>query len=490
MAVTSEIFDVERLDLAGTVEPIVRGGRHQFPRLAKAFHDIRQISVLGWGPQARAQALNLRDSLAGTSITVKVGLRPGSTSRADVERAGFTERDGTSGDWLELAATGDLVLLLVSDAAQSEQFREIFERLRPGTTLGLSHGFLVGHLRTIGESFPEDVNVIGVCPKGMGDSVRRLYVQGAELHGAGINTSFAVHQDVDGHSTDRALAWAIGIGAPYTFETTLENEYRSDLVGERAMLLGAVHGMVESLYQRYRLEGDPPASAFRRSSETITGTLAPLISSRGLTAVRTALDAADRPPFDRAYDATYGPVHDLVTEIYDEVDSGNELRSVILAERRSRAAPLGEIGRSSMWVEGRAARAAERASGSGRPGARPIEPLTAGVFVAGMMAQIDVLAERGHPWSEIVNESVVEAVDSLLPYMHARDVAYMVDNCSMTARLGARKWGPRFHAALEQLVYPSLGASAVHARRFADHPVHAVLATLAPLRPPIDIAVT
>lgn len=40
-----------------------------------------------------------------------------------------------------------------------------------------------------------------------------------------------------------------------------------------------------------------------------------------------------------------------------------------------------------------------------------------------------VLREKGHPWSEICNESIIEAVDSLNPYMHARGVAFMVDNC-------------------------------------------------------------
>ena len=50
---------------------------------------------------------------------------------------------------------------------------------------------------------------------------------------------------------------------------------------------------------------------------------------------------------------------------------------------------------------------------------------------------------QGHPWSEICNESIIEATDSLNPYMHARGVAFMVDNCSYTARLGSRKWAPR-----------------------------------------------
>ncbi len=33
---------------------------------------------------------------------------------------------------------------------------------------------------------------------------------------------------------------------------------------------------------------------------------------------------------------------------------------------------------------------------------------------------------EGHPYSEICNESIIEAVDSLNPYMHARGVAFMV----------------------------------------------------------------
>ncbi len=37
-----------------------------------------------------------------------------------------------------------------------------------------------------------------------------------------------------------------------------------------------------------------------------------------------------------------------------------------------------------------------------------------------MMAQIHVLRLHGHQYTEIVNESVIEAVDSLCPYMHAK----------------------------------------------------------------------
>ena len=85
--------------------------------------------------------------------------------------------------------------------------------------------------------------------QGMGPSVRRLYQQGKEVNGAGINASFAVHQvnpetltravisnceleaceiallgsrvvflqDATGNAADIAVGWAIGCGAPFAF---------------------------------------------------------------------------------------------------------------------------------------------------------------------------------------------------------------------------------------------------------------------------------
>jgi ketol-acid reductoisomerase len=483
---TSRVFPLDTMDVPGGTETVLRGGRHLFPLLPQAFAGVRRIGVIGWGPQGRAQALNLRDSLAGTDIRVAVGLRPGSGSRADARAHGFTEDDGTLGDWLEVAAAGDLVILLIADAALGAHHQEIFAALRPGAVIGLSHGFLLGHLRETGGEFPAGHGVIAVCPKGMGDSVRRLYEQGAHVNGAGINSSFAVHADPDGRAVDLALGWSVALGSPYTFRTTLDSEYRSDIVGERAVLLGAVHGIVESLYTRYRLAGDDEVTAYERSCENITGPIARTISQAGLRAVREGLDPAGRDVFDRAYTATYTPAREIVAEIYDEVADGTELRSVMLAERRLGARPMSGIGGSPMWSASDRVRA-------GR-GARdlPVDPFTAGVFVATMTAQIDEFAERGHPWSEIVNESVIEAVDSLLPYMHARDVAYMVDNCSRTARLGARRWGPRFQTAYEQIAYPAAEnpADAALLDGFDTHPVHEALAAAARLRPSVDISVT
>ncbi|MEJ2688803.1 MAG: ketol-acid reductoisomerase, partial [Deltaproteobacteria bacterium] len=417
----SKVFGTEIITLADTEETIVRGGRDKFSLLPKAFAGIKQIGFIGWGSQGPAQAQNLRDSLEGTSIKVTVGLRPGSASMEAARAAGFSESDGTLGEMYEVIRQSEMVILLISDAAQAECYQQVFDAMKDGATLGLSHGFLLGYLESKGKGFPANINVVGVCPKGMGPSVRRLYVQGKEINGAGINASFAVEQDIDGRAVDYALGWAVGIGSPYIFKTTLGYEFRSDIFGERGILLGAVHGIVEALYRRYVMEqGMNEEQGFSDSVENITGPISKTISHQGILAVYEQLDAADKEIFERIYSHSYHPAFEILMEIYDEVSSCNEIRSVIMAGKRFGRYPMGKIDGTRMWQVGEKVRAA-------RTDTMPaINPFTAGIYCATMMAQIDLLIEKGHCLSEVANESVIEAVDSLNPYMHYKGVAFMV----------------------------------------------------------------
>src|SRR5690349_22800603 len=107
MALKSNVFDVEEINLAGTSETVVRGGRHLFPKLPQAFEGIKKSGVIGWGSQGPAQAQNLRDSLEGTGIEVVVGLREGSQSWKDAEAAGLKPAE-----MFEVVASSDLVILL------------------------------------------------------------------------------------------------------------------------------------------------------------------------------------------------------------------------------------------------------------------------------------------------------------------------------------------------------------------------------------------
>ena len=484
----TKFFPKDAVSMAGTTEYVVKGGTHLYPLCGQVFaqQGIKKIGVIGWGSQAPAQAQNLADTLAGTGIKVTIGLRPGSKSFNDARAVGFSEEAGTLGEMYEVIRQSDLVILLISDAAQATLYKSIFAALKPGATLGLSHGFLLGYLDSIGEKFPETNDVVAVCPKGMGPSVRRLYEQGRSKKGAGINASFAVHQDKSGKATDTALAWAIAIGSPFVFKTTMTEEFKSDIYGERGILLGAVHGIVEGLFRRFIAQGMSPEEAFIQSSESITGPITKTISKQGILKVYTDMSAEDKVLFEKAYSASYKPSREILEEIYDEVASGNEIRSVIMAGQRHAEFPIGKIDATTTWKVGEKVRAKRDESKI------PLNPFTAGVYIAVMMAQIDVLLKHSHSYSEVVNESVIEAVDSLCPYMHYKGVSFMIDNCSTTARLGARKWASRFDYILDQLAYPAIDNGAPVNKKLIDdfktHSVHGAVDACCLMRPSVDIS--
>jgi len=491
----TKIFKKETFDFSvapdPTSEDILRGGRDKFPLVKEAFKDIKQVGVIGWGSQAPAQGQNMADTLKeiGSDINVKVGLRKTSPSWKAAQAVGFTEDKNTLGTQDDVIKESDLVMLLISDAAQANDYKTKIEPLiKKGATLGLSHGFLLGHLESRGEKFRDDINVILIAPKGMGPSVRRLYEQGKDVGGSGINASFGVHQDATGKATEIALGWGIAIGSPFIFETTLQDEYRSDIYGERGVLLGGVHGIVEGLFRRYIAQGMTPEDAFKNSCESITGPITQMISKKGIKAVYDQFSGADKEAFEKAYSAGYTPAKDVLQEIYDEVKSGNEIRSVIMHGDRFDRFPIGQIDGTYTWKVGEKVRAARVEKEI------PVNPTTAGIYVAMMMAQIDVLREAGHQYTEIVNESVIEAVDSLCPYMHAKGVAFMVDNCSRTARLGSRKWAPRFDYMLEQQAYVDLDNNVpvdqAKIDKFVNNPVHKAVEVCCTLRPSVDISTT
>jgi len=483
---SSKVWDFEPLVLNGVEEKVVKGGRHLFPKLKEAFKDVKQIGVIGYSSQGPAQALNLNDSIkaAGADTKVVVGLRPGSKTADTVKADGLEV-----GEVYEVINSSDMVLLLISDGAQATEYPKVFKALKPGSFLGLSHGFLLGHLRTQGDHFPKNVDVALVAPKGMGPSVRNLYVQGKNVNGAGINTSFAVENDYTGSCVDKALGWAIGVGAPYCFPTTMSAEYTSDIYGERGILLGGAHGMAEFLYRHFRRQGASPEEAYTRSAEAITGPISNTISKKGMLALYSSLSDSDKVLFEKAYCAAYKPCMEIHVECYEEVRSGREIGSVIQKVGDFDRFPMGNIGGTEMWKVGEKVRAARTTKD---PMARKVDPITAGVYVAMMVSQCDLLMAEGHCYSEVANESIIEAVDSLNPYMDFKGVSFMVDNCSHTARLGARRWAPRYDYLLEQNAEPLLSAepNAALVDAFKSNPIHGILAKCQEYRPSVDIALT
>ncbi len=194
----------------------------------------KTISVIGYGSQGRAQALNLRDD----GLNVIVGLRKGKSWEKAV-------RDGFKVVNVENAADkGDVVLMLVPDMAQPAVYNEkVKPHLGEGKSLCFAHGFNV-HFKLIVP--PKNVDVFMVAPKGPGDLVRERY-----LGGEGVPSLVAVYQDYTGEAKQKALEIAKHIGSTRVgaIETTFAEETETDLIGEQTVLVGGLMELIKKGFE-------------------------------------------------------------------------------------------------------------------------------------------------------------------------------------------------------------------------------------------------
>jgi ketol-acid reductoisomerase len=283
---------------------------------------------------------------------VIVGQRKGGRGWQEAVRDGWIEGKTLFDDIEDVVRRSTVVLYLLSDAGQKEQWPLVRKNLRKGQVLCFSHGFSVVYREQTGVVPPPDVDVVLVAPKGSGRTVRTNY-----LAGSGINSSFAVHQDVSGRARERVLALGIAIGSGYLFPTSFEKEVYSDLTGERGVLLGAIAGLMKAQYELLREKGHTPSEAFNETVEEATQSLYPLMGQNGVdwmigacstTAQRGALDWAKR--FEEATKPVFAA-------LYESVHNGSETRRVLetcgAAGYRDRLeSELDEWRNSEMWRAG------------------------------------------------------------------------------------------------------------------------------------------
>ncbi len=208
----------------------------------------KKISIIGYGSQGRAQALNMRDS----GLNIVVGLRKGGKSWEEATKDGFTPVSIR-----QAAAVGDVIMMLIPDVPMPFVYEnEVAPELNNGKTLVFAHGYNVHFKRIVPPNF---VDVILVAPKSPGALLRQKF-----LEGKGVPSLIAVYQDRTGSAKQKALAIAKAIGSTRAgvIETTFQEETETDLLGEQAVLVGGVMELIKKGFEVLIENGYQPELAY------------------------------------------------------------------------------------------------------------------------------------------------------------------------------------------------------------------------------------
>src|SRR5210317_1498989 len=207
----------------------------------------RQVTILGYGSQGRAHALNLKDS----GFNVVMGLRRDGPSWAQAEADGLTVMEPA-----EAVQNAAIVAFLTPDMVQKSLYGAVVDNIPDGAALLFAHGFAV-HFKQIEPR--DDLDVVLIAPKGPGGLVRRQYEEGH-----GVPCLVAVHQDATGDALKLALAYAAGIGGARAgvIETTFAEETETDLFGEQAVLCGGATDLIVAGFETLVEAGYQPEMAF------------------------------------------------------------------------------------------------------------------------------------------------------------------------------------------------------------------------------------
>ena len=208
----------------------------------------KKVTILGYGSQGHAHALNLKDS----GVTVTVGVRKGGASWTKAKKAGCPVKE------MGAAVKGaDVVMLLLPDENIADVYEnDVMPNIKKGAAVGFAHGFNVHY----GQVNPDkNIDVIMVAPKAPGHTVRSTYDQGG-----GVPCLIAIHQDASGKAKDISMSYAaaIGGGKAGIIETNFREETETDLFGEQVVLCGGTSALIQAGFEVLVEAGYAPEMAY------------------------------------------------------------------------------------------------------------------------------------------------------------------------------------------------------------------------------------
>ena len=193
--------------------------------------ETKNIGIIGYGNQGKAQALNLKDF----GLKVMIGLRAKSPRRKEAKSDGF--RVCSIND---LIIKSDVVCFMIPD----EEIPNIFSDLlfRKGQSLLFSHGYAI-HFKEVVP--PKFVNIILVAPSGSGKMVREKF-----LENTGVPSLVAVEKNYTGDALEIALAYSKCIGSTRVgaFISSFSEETITDIFGEQTVLTGSIPSIIRESF--------------------------------------------------------------------------------------------------------------------------------------------------------------------------------------------------------------------------------------------------
>ena len=280
----------------------------------------KTITILGFGSQGHAHALNLKES----GHDVVVGLRPDSSSRAKAEAAGLEVLDIA-----DAASRGDVVMVLLPDERQAEIWEsEIKDGIAEGNLLMFAHGFAINFDQI---QPPPGVDVGMVAPKGPGHLVRRQYEEGR-----GVPCLMAIHADESGTAREQVLAYAAGVGGGRAgiIETTFKDECETDLFGEQAVLCGGAAELVQAGFDTLVDAGYDPRLAYFECLHELK-LIVDLMYEKGLQGMRYSIsNTAEYGDMTRGPRVITDETRQAMKQILAEIQSG-EFAKEWIAENRA-----------------------------------------------------------------------------------------------------------------------------------------------------------
>jgi len=207
----------------------------------------KRITILGYGSQGRAQALNLKES----GCNVVVGLRLESSSFKKAKKDHISALPIS-----EAIQDTHLICFLISDEFQGKVYDQYVKpALKPGMTLVFAHGFSV--VFKLIPKFPPFIDIVLIAPKVSGMQLRNSYLKKEDV------TSLAsVYQNASGKAWEVAKAYSKAIGCQNMIKSTFREETISNLFGEQTVKCGGVLDLMKLSYETLVKAGISPKVAF------------------------------------------------------------------------------------------------------------------------------------------------------------------------------------------------------------------------------------